>query len=80
MPLRSENLIISESMAQNFGYTVVQGKQTHSRLRNCFSCVAVESKSKSGSGELLNSRSLVYNNQKNPLIAAAIRGFFMPEP
>ena len=47
--LRSENLIISESMTQDFGFTVTLGKQTHSRLRNCFSSVAVESKDKSDS-------------------------------
>ena len=48
--LRSVDLIIPESMAQDFGFTVVLGKQAHSRLRNCFSSAAVESKGKSGSG------------------------------
>ena len=48
--LRSEDLIIPESMAQDFGFTVVLGKQTHSRLRNCFSSAAVGIKDKSDSG------------------------------
>ena len=48
--LRSEDLIIPESMAQDFGFTDVLGKQAHSRLRNCFSSAAVESKDKSDSG------------------------------
>ena len=39
-----------ESMAQYFGFTVVLGKQAHSRLRNCFSSAAVESKDKPDSG------------------------------
>ncbi|NOR81319.1 MAG: hypothetical protein GQ529_10900 [Methyloprofundus sp.] len=37
-------------MAQDFGFTVVLGKQAHSRLRNCFYSAAVEPKDKSGSG------------------------------
>jgi len=37
-------------MAQDFGFTGVLGKQTHSRLRNCFSSAAVTSKDKSDSG------------------------------
>jgi len=37
-------------MAQDFGFTVVLGKQAHSKLRNCFCSAAVESKDKSGSG------------------------------
>ena len=41
---------MSESMAQYFGFTVALRKQTHSRLRNCFSSAAVESKGKSDSG------------------------------
>ena len=48
--LRSEDLIIPESMAQDFGVTVVLGKQAHSRLRNCFSSAAVGTKDKSDSG------------------------------
>jgi len=48
--LRSENLIIPESMAQGFGFTGVLGKQAHSRLRNCFSSASVESKGQSDSG------------------------------
>ena len=48
--LRSESLIIPESMAQDFGFTGVLVKQAHSRLRNCFSSTAVESKDKSDSG------------------------------
>jgi len=48
--LRSVDLIIPESMAQDFGFTVVLGKQAHSRLRNYFSRAAVESKDKSDSG------------------------------
>ncbi|TXK93108.1 hypothetical protein BMR05_00965 [Methylococcaceae bacterium HT4] len=41
---------MSESMAQDFGFTVVLGKQAHSRLRNCFYSTAVDPKDKSGSG------------------------------
>ena len=37
-------------MAQDFGFTVVLGKQAHSRLRNCFSSAAVGTKDKSDSG------------------------------
>ncbi|NOR80529.1 MAG: hypothetical protein GQ529_06795 [Methyloprofundus sp.] len=37
-------------MAQDFGFTVVQGKQAHSRLRNCFSSASVETKDKSDPG------------------------------
>ena len=37
-------------MAQNFGFTVVLGKQAHSRLRNCFSSASVETEDKSDSG------------------------------
>ncbi|NOR81173.1 MAG: hypothetical protein GQ529_10140 [Methyloprofundus sp.] len=37
-------------MAQYFGFTVVLGKQAHSRLRNCFSRVDVKSKDKSDLG------------------------------
>ena len=37
-------------MAQDFGVTDELGKQAHSRLRNCFSSTAVESKDKSDSG------------------------------
>ena len=48
--LRSEDLVIPESMTQDFGFTAAQGKQAHSRLRNYFSSAAVESKDKSGSG------------------------------
>jgi len=42
--LRSADLIISESMAQDFGFTVVLGKQVHRRLRNRFSSATVELK------------------------------------
>ncbi|MCK5869613.1 MAG: hypothetical protein KAG45_03030, partial [Methyloprofundus sp.] len=48
--LRSEDLIIPESMTQVFGFTVVLGKQAHSRLCNCFYSAAVEPKDKSDSG------------------------------
>ena len=48
--LSSEDLIIPESMTQDFGITGVLGKQAHSRLRNCFSSETVESKDKSDSG------------------------------
>jgi len=48
--LRDEDLIIPESMTQDFGFTGMLGKQAHSRLRNCFSGAAVESKDKSDSG------------------------------
>jgi len=37
-------------MAQDFGFTGELGKQEHSRLRNCFSSSAVESKDPSDSG------------------------------
>ncbi|NOQ17535.1 MAG: hypothetical protein GQ581_10790 [Methyloprofundus sp.] len=37
-------------MTQNFGCTVVLEKQAHSKLRNCFSGAAVQSKDKSDSG------------------------------
>ena len=42
----NEGLIMSVSMTQGFGFTVVLGKQAHSRLRNYFSSAAVESKDK----------------------------------
>ncbi len=48
--LRSEDSIIPESIAQDFGFTVVLGKQAHSRLRNCISSAAMESKDKLDSG------------------------------
>ncbi len=48
--LRSEGLIIPESMAQDFGFMAVLGKRAHSQLRNCFSSAVVESKDKSDSG------------------------------
>lgn len=44
--LRSEDLIIAESIMQNGGFTAIQGKQAHSRLRNCLSNAAVELKGK----------------------------------
>ena len=47
---RNEDLIILESMAQDFGFTVVLEKQAHSRLRNCFSSAAAGTKDKSDSG------------------------------
>ena len=50
MSIRSEGLIIPESMAQSFGFTGVLGKQMHSRLRNWFSSATVKSKDKSYSG------------------------------
>ncbi|NOR79988.1 MAG: hypothetical protein GQ529_04020 [Methyloprofundus sp.] len=37
-------------MALDFGFTVVLGKQAHSRLRNCFSSAALGTKDKSDSG------------------------------
>ena len=37
-------------MTQDFGFTVVLGKQAHSKLRNCFCSAAVEPKDKSYSG------------------------------
>ncbi|NOR80511.1 MAG: hypothetical protein GQ529_06705 [Methyloprofundus sp.] len=37
-------------MAQDFGFTVVLGKQAHSKLRNCFTSAAVGTKDKSDSG------------------------------
>jgi len=48
--LRSENLIISENMAQDFDFTGTLGKQAHSKLRNCFSSVPVELKDQSDFG------------------------------
>ena len=50
LSLRNEGLIIPESMAQDFGFTGVLGKQAHSRLRNWFSSAAVKPKDKSDSG------------------------------
>ncbi len=47
---RSEDLIIPESMAQGFGFTVVLGKQAHSWLRNCLHSMAVGPKDQSDSG------------------------------
>ena len=38
---RNEGLKISESMAQDFGFTLALGKQAHSRLRNCFYSASV---------------------------------------
>ncbi len=49
--LRNENLIIPESMTQDFGCIVVLEIQAHSRLRNCFSGAAVQSKGKSDSSK-----------------------------
>jgi len=37
-------------MAQDFGFTGVLGKHSHSRLRNWFSSAAVKPKDKSDSG------------------------------
>jgi len=48
--LRSENLIIPESMAQDFDFTGGLGKQAHSKLRNCFSSAPVELKDQSDFG------------------------------
>ena len=48
--LRNEDLIIPESMAQNFGCTVMLGKQVHSKLRNCFPRMTERSKNPSGLG------------------------------
>ncbi|NOQ16616.1 MAG: hypothetical protein GQ581_06115 [Methyloprofundus sp.] len=48
--LRNEDLIIPESMAQDFGCTAVLETQEHSRLRNCFSSAAVQPKDKPDSG------------------------------
>ena len=55
--IRDEGLIIPESMTQDFGCSVVLEIQTHSKLRNCFSGAAVESKDKSDSG-IIESSSL----------------------
>jgi len=48
--LGDEGLIIPESMRQDSGFTGVLGKQTHSRLRNCFSSAVVELTDKSDLG------------------------------
>jgi hypothetical protein len=48
--LRDEDLIIPESMTQDFGCTVVLERQAHSKLRNCLSGAAVQSKDQSDSG------------------------------
>ena len=48
--LWSEGLIKPESLAQDFGFAGVLGKQAHSRLRNCFYSVIVERKDKLDSG------------------------------
>jgi hypothetical protein len=50
LSLRSEDLITSGSLAQDFVFAAVLDKRAHSRLRNCFSGVVVESKDKSKSG------------------------------
>jgi len=42
--IRSEDLKIPESMAQDFGFTVALGKQEHSKLRNCYSSADVGDK------------------------------------
>ena len=47
-------------MTQGFGFTVVLETQAHSRLRNCFSGAAVESRDKSDSGIIINPRPLAY--------------------
>ncbi len=62
---RDEDLIIPESMTQDFDFTVVLETQAHSRLRNCFSGAAVESKDKSGSG-IIESSSLTLNYRWKP--------------
>ena len=48
--IRGEDLIIPESMPQDFGFTVMLEIQAHSWLRNCFFSTAVESKGKLDSG------------------------------
>ncbi len=50
MPTPKKDLIIPESMAQYVGFTGELGNQARSRLRNCFSSAAVESKDTSDSG------------------------------
>ena len=55
--VRSKDLIIPESMAQEFGFTVVLGKQAHSWLR-CVFVVRLWSQKTSQTRVLLNSRSL----------------------
>ena len=72
--LRSEDLIIPESMAQDFGFTGVLGKQEHSRLRNNFSSASMESKEQSGSGIIESS--LLREVEK---IIAQFSGSFIPK-
>ena len=48
--LRTEDLISSRSLAQDFGFTGVPIKQAHSKLRNCFIGASVEAKDKSKPG------------------------------
>ena len=48
--LRSEDLIIYESLTQDLGFTAALEKQAHSRLRNCFSSAVVEPIDKLGFG------------------------------
>ena len=48
--IRSEDLIIYESLTKDFGFTAALEKQAHSRLRNCFSSAIVEPKDKLGFG------------------------------
>ncbi|NOR81699.1 MAG: hypothetical protein GQ529_12850 [Methyloprofundus sp.] len=67
---RSEDLIKSESIAQDFGFTVVLGKQAHSKLRNYFSSAAVESKDKLDSGIIefsFLSQDIRYRHQKKTI-------------
>jgi hypothetical protein len=48
--LRTEDLISSRRLAQDFGFSGVSMKQAHSKLRNCFIGAFVEAKDKSKPG------------------------------
>jgi hypothetical protein len=50
MVFRSEVLITSESLTQDFGFTEVLETQAHSRLCNCFASASVGPKDKSRFG------------------------------
>ena len=63
-PFRNEDLIIPESMAQDFGCTVMLGKQAHSRLRNCFYSMTVRSKDPSDLGIIESSFLTVLSTSK----------------
>lgn len=70
MRFRSEDLIIPESMAQDFGFTVMLEKQAHSGLR-CVFVVRLWGQKTSQTRVLLNFRSL-YKAQRKMIVLCAL--------